>query len=154
MKKTSHGKVMVARAKADPFKRADYTLLCVFAPLLAGVVDDKWKAVVGNIMAGAMEDNSADKLEILFAAIVKLKRNIEDDRVHRSAYAVAAYFRFKKEHEHRPSKLELKRFIIENPKIYPGFPLDEADTEWTRIWKHADMNRYQWFPAEYLPKGW
>jgi hypothetical protein len=145
-KKPSFKKALVARSKADPFRRADYKALCVFAPLLAGVMDDKRKAAVGWTMAETLEKSTAAQLEVLFAVIVKMKKNIEDEHIQRSTYAVAAFFRFKSEHGHSPSKLELKRFIIENPKVYPGFPLDESNSEWTRIWKNADMNHSQWFP--------
>jgi hypothetical protein len=144
-KRASFKRILIARSKADPFRKADYGALVVFAPILAGMADDGWKACIGKGIAEIMAENNADQLKIFFDAIVEMKRNIESDVNERSNHAVAAYFRFQKEHERNPSKLDLKKFIVENPKVYPGFPKDIANTEWTRIWKNADMNHFPGF---------
>lgn len=145
-KPASIEKKFLARSKADPFTKGNNALRVCVAPILAGMADEGWKTTIGRSIAEMLEKDSPEQLAKVFAEIVKMKKRIESEHIERSTFATAAFFRFENEHGKKPSKLELKRFIIENPKVYPGFPADEADSEWTRIWKNADMNHAAWFP--------
>lgn len=103
-------------------------------PVMAGVADQGWKDAIGRSLMEGLEAASADELEAWFAAIVRVKRNIEDEVNHRSARAVLAFHRYQDEHGRRPSRKELKGYILENPKVFGGdFPPADEDQLWTPI---------------------
>lgn len=139
----THPKASVDRQKAmgdRRDKRTDGDAI-LFAPIMAGMASEEWKADLGVRTMNALHEASADALEKWFKQIVKLKRAMEDPDCHRNTRATCAFWRYEQEHGEPPTKAEFKAYLKENPCFGEFPPFDDADADpiWSKILNCAEL---------------
>jgi hypothetical protein len=107
-----------------PAKAFGYTLT---------VNDTESDESMGAMLCEFMRDMSADELQKVFDAIIRMKRKAEF--LHRNSFAYYAYSNYIEAYGVEPTKHALKTYILEHPRKYKDAPSPEDKSGWTRIWK-------------------
>jgi hypothetical protein len=124
-------------ARVDPFN--EEPLACIFGPVLLGRATAAEKKFVGELCAEVLA-TAPEKAPAFFARVAKMAANIEQP--HRNAYALYGYARFIAETGKEPSKRELREYLLENPKVFPGMPAGDGSDKkgWDRLWKDSGLS--------------
>jgi hypothetical protein len=83
--------------------------------------------------------SDADTIEGVFKRIVEMKREFESGAHHRNSRLVDACFDYRDETGREPSKKELREYVCARPERYPGFPDEDALSEWTPIYAASGL---------------
>jgi hypothetical protein len=128
-------KTSLEYAITDPFEMEKMPAKAFGYTLLANDPDED--ASMGAMLCGMMRDMSADSLQSLFDAIIRMKRN--SDFLHRNSYAYYAYCKYLEAYGTEPTKYALKTYILEHPRQYKDAPSEDDKTGWTRLWKAVGL---------------
>jgi hypothetical protein len=127
----------INRARVDQFN--EEPLAGCFAPLILNRATDAERAFAADLMATALEECTPEQWTAFALRLARLKANAEQP--HRNAYAYWGYARFIEENGREPSKPELKAYLLENPKVFPGMPAADAKSQWTDLWRDCRLSK-------------
>jgi hypothetical protein len=91
----------------------------------------------GGMLCEFMRDMSADELQKVFDAIIRMKRKAEF--WHRNSFAYYAYSNYIEAYGMEPTKNALKEYIVDHPRKYKDAPSKDDCKAWTRLWKAVGL---------------
>ena len=127
------------RLRIDPMGKHE-ELSLFMAPVLVRIdgEDDLVRNECREWLANVIASKTADDAETMFKGIAELKRELEIDP-HKNFSAFLAYHHFIESTRREPSRRELKKFILENPKQYRGMPQTKDSEGWDRLWNDCGL---------------
>jgi hypothetical protein len=130
----------IASARVDPHARHGL-FGQVFGPIIVfgKRLTNRWayrklQADAATLLINEIVKTDADTIEGVFKRIVDMKREFESGAHHRNSRLVDAFFDYGDETGREPSKRELREYVCARPEKYPGFPDQDALSEWTPIY--------------------
>jgi len=127
------------RLRIDPMGKHE-NLSLFMAPLLLRVEgeDETGRNQCREWLANVITGKTADEAAILFQGIVALKQELEKTP-HKNFCAYLAYHHFIEAVRREPSRRELKKWIQDNSKHYPGIPKSGNSETWDRLWNDCGL---------------